>query len=64
MKTSQLRIEAEHVAQHDAQGQLDERHRDADLDRDHARDQSCAGKDRCELNWLHSETSTMVAGRS
>ncbi len=50
MNTSQLcvRIEIERVAERDAERQLDERDRDADLDRDHAGEQNGAGENRCQ----------------
>jgi hypothetical protein len=48
-----LTLDVEDVAEGDADGQLDERDGDAELDRDDACEKDGGGENRRELDWLH-----------
>ena len=48
-----LRVQVEGVAGNDAERELDERDGDAELDREHARDENHCGENCGELNRLH-----------
>ena len=48
-------MEVEHVPGDDAERQLDQRNGDAELDRDHRRDEHDGSEDRGKLNWAHAD---------
>ena len=61
MKSSHSwRLEVEDVAGDDAERQLEQRDRDAELDREHAREQHYRGEDCGELDWLHHDLHFVV----
>jgi len=55
-------VQSEEVAEHDAEPELEQRHRDADLDREHAGQHDHGGEHARKLNGIHAAASD-PAGR-
>jgi len=49
-----LALKVEQVADDDTEPELEQRHRDPELNREHARDDHDGGKHGCELDRIHS----------
>jgi len=58
-----LAVQVKDVPRDDAERQLDQRDGDAELDRDHRRDEDNRTEDRGKLNWAHADLRFRI-GRS